>query len=201
MYTTLGKSQLPCCRILNGLWQTSGSWGTIVPAQAVAAMAELTAAGFTSFDGADHYGPAEALMGGLRAHLTASAPPTAACAAQCFTKWCPQPRAHTAAEVAAALDRSCSRMQTPTLDLLQLHWWGACVCGAGGPRRSRGWRRAHPFEFLRSLSHLSVPHPPTHPPRPPLRRLCCARRAAECAAGVTRCEAGRPYPGAGPHEL
>ena len=102
-------------------------------------------------------------MGGLRAHLTASAPPTAACAAQCFTKWCPQPRAYTTAEVAAALDRSCSRIQTPTLDLLQLHWWGACVCGAGGPRRSRagGERRVSPL----SLSPLGAT-PPTRPPRP-----------------------------------
>jgi aryl-alcohol dehydrogenase-like predicted oxidoreductase len=73
-------------------------------------------------------------MGALKATLAAGAPPAAAAAAagapapspaaaQCFTKWCPQPKAYTAAEVAAALDRSTTRMQAPTLDLLQLHWW------------------------------------------------------------------------------
>ena len=133
MYTTLGKTQLPCCRILNGLWQTSSAaWGVAPPAQAVAAMARLTAAGFTTFDGADHYGQSESFMGNLKSQLAsatlAAAPAAAAaaaCPAQCYTKWCPQPRAYSAAEVAAALDRSCSRMQAPTLDLLQLHWWGA----------------------------------------------------------------------------
>ena len=62
-------------------------------------------------------------MGGLRAVLTAAGTPPTSQQLQCFTKWCPSPKAYTAAEVSAALDRSCARMQTPTLDLLQLHWW------------------------------------------------------------------------------
>jgi aryl-alcohol dehydrogenase-like predicted oxidoreductase len=56
-------------------------------------------------------------MGALKEGAPAAQPP------QCLTKWCPQPRAYTPAEVAAALDRSCTRMKAPCLDLLQLHWW------------------------------------------------------------------------------
>lgn len=113
-----------CKRILHGLWQTSGGWGRIQPGPAVDTMATLASRGWTTYDGADHYGPAEDLMGGLRERLAAQhggAVPEAA--AQMFTKWCPRPARYSRAAVRAAVDRSLSRMKTPTLDLLQLHWW------------------------------------------------------------------------------
>ena len=74
--------------------------------------------GFTTWDGADHYGPSEELMGNLKASLGAEAQRVSF-----FTKWCPHPKSYTRAEVEAALSKSCSRMRTPTLDLLQFHWW------------------------------------------------------------------------------
>ena len=99
-----------------GLWQTSGGWGTAPEQTAAAAIAALSARGYT-FDGADHYGPAEHLMGLTRASLPAPD------ASAFFTKWCPPPRPHSPAEVAAAIEKSLARMRAAQLDLLQLHWW------------------------------------------------------------------------------
>lgn len=48
-----GKDSLDICRIVNGMWQTSGGWGRIVPDDAVDAMLRYTDAGFTTFDMAD----------------------------------------------------------------------------------------------------------------------------------------------------
>ena len=106
----LGPSKLPCSRIVCGLWQTSGGWGSATEAAAIEAIARLARAGH-AFDGADHYGPSEQLMGAVREQLGAATP-------SFFTKWCPQPRAHSAAEVDAAVGRSLARMR------LQL---GQCV--------------------------------------------------------------------------
>ena len=114
------RGDLPCKRIINGLWQTSGGWGPKVNNQeAVNAMYNLYLRGFTSFDGADHYGPAEDLMGLLRDRLAAEGKEQA----QFFTKWCPQPGKVSRAMAEAAIHRSLTRMKTKKLDLLQLHWW------------------------------------------------------------------------------
>ncbi len=104
---------LSICRILNGMWQVSGGHGRIDPARAVAAMAAYHAAGFTTWDLADHYGPAEDLVGafGHRGEI------------QAFTKWVPPPGPMTRAVVEAAIHRSRRRMRTDRLDLLQFHWW------------------------------------------------------------------------------
>ncbi len=56
---------LNMCRVINGLWQTSGGWGKIDTDKAVQHMIVCAQNGFSSFDGADHYGPAEDLMGML----------------------------------------------------------------------------------------------------------------------------------------
>jgi aryl-alcohol dehydrogenase-like predicted oxidoreductase len=112
---------LPVRRIVNGLWQTSSAaFGAPPPAaERVEAMAALFASGFTSFDGADHYGPAEDLMGALRERL----PPAGAAAATFLTKWCPQPGPVSRADADAAVGKSLARMRTARLDVLQLHWW------------------------------------------------------------------------------
>jgi aryl-alcohol dehydrogenase-like predicted oxidoreductase len=64
-------------------------------------------------------------MGATRAALD----PDGQAALTCYTKWCPQAKSYTEAEVAAAVQRSLSRMQTPCLDLLQLHWWDYAARG------------------------------------------------------------------------
>ena len=47
------------CRVLNGMWQISGAHGRIDRENALASMGAHVDAGFTSWDLADHYGPAE----------------------------------------------------------------------------------------------------------------------------------------------
>ncbi|CAN6438767.1 unnamed protein product [Victoria cruziana] len=58
-----GDDSLVICRILNGMWQTSGGWGRIDRDAAVDAMLRYADAGLTTFDLADIYGPAEDLYG------------------------------------------------------------------------------------------------------------------------------------------
>jgi aryl-alcohol dehydrogenase-like predicted oxidoreductase len=110
-------------RIINGLWQTSSpAWGAPPPAAArVDAMAAMFAKGFSAFDGADHYGEAESLMGALSDRLRAEGAPEGA--ASMLTKWCPQPGPVSRAAADSAVNKSLARMRTTRLDSLQLHWW------------------------------------------------------------------------------
>ena len=62
-------ADLSICRILNGMWQVSGAHGAIDPARAVAAMFAYHDAGFTTWDLADHYGPAEDFIGAFRRRI------------------------------------------------------------------------------------------------------------------------------------
>ena len=106
------------CRVLNGMWQVSGGHGRIDPARAVAAMHAYHAAGFTTWDLADHYGPAEDLIGAFRRELGERRDEIEA-----FTKWVPPPGPMTRAVVEQAIDVSRRRMGVDRLDLLQFHWW------------------------------------------------------------------------------
>jgi len=110
-------------RLLNGLWQVSGAHGAIDPRQALPSMLALHAAGFTTWDLADHYGPAEDFIGEFRRQLTAARGPAALDEVQAFTKWVPPPARMTRPIVAEAIARSRRRMDTESLDLLQFHWW------------------------------------------------------------------------------
>lgn len=49
-----GDDRLELCRVINGMWQTSGGWGRIDSDDAVDAMLRYVDAGFTTFDMADH---------------------------------------------------------------------------------------------------------------------------------------------------
>ena len=114
---------LPICRLLNGLWQVSGGHGRIDPAAAVAEMLGYHDAGFTTWDLADHYGPAEEFIGAFRRQLAARSGPQALGQVQAFTKWVPAPGPMTRQIVERAVDVSRRRMDTERLDLLQFHWW------------------------------------------------------------------------------
>lgn len=116
-------SDLCICRLLNGLWQVSGGHGRIDPAAAVAEMIAYHDAGFTTWDLADHYGPAEDFIGEFRRRLAARSGPQALVGMQAFTKWVPSPGPMTRQVVERAVDISRRRMDTETLDLLQFHWW------------------------------------------------------------------------------
>ena len=119
-YTTLGDG-MPMCRLLNGMWQLSGAHG-FEPQfnKALAEMSHSAEEGFTTFDLADHYGPAEEYVGGFSKGRSSS-PLSKKC--QFFTKWVPMPVEITRKMATEAIDTSLRRMQTDRLDLLQFHWW------------------------------------------------------------------------------
>jgi len=114
---------LQICRILNGMWQVSGAHGRIDPKGAIAMMFKYLDAGFTTWDLADHYGPAEDLIGEFRRQLQATRGENAPALIQAFTKWVPRPGKMTRQIVEENINISLRRMDTPTLDLMQFHWW------------------------------------------------------------------------------
>ena len=111
------------CRILNGMWQVSGGHGRIDREMALAAMAAHVDDGFTTWDLADHYGPAEDFVGEFRRRHAASHGESALAQLQFCTKWVPRPGSMPLSVVRAAIDTSRRRMATDSLDLLQFHWW------------------------------------------------------------------------------
>ncbi len=80
-------------------------------------------AGFTTWDLADHYGPAEDFIGEFRRRLRTSRGERSLSDIQAFTKWVPQLGEITRPIVERAVERSLQRMDVGTIDLLQFHWW------------------------------------------------------------------------------
>src|SRR3712207_8977094 len=60
---------LKICRILNGMWQVAGGHGPIDSKVAIEEMVKYHNAGFTTWDLADIYGPAEDFIGAFRHRL------------------------------------------------------------------------------------------------------------------------------------
>ncbi len=114
---------LSICRVLNGMWQVSGAHGAIDPSAAIASMLEHQRAGFTTWDLADHYGPAEDFIGQFRRELSSTQGRESLSSIQAFTKWVPRPGPMTRQLVEQNVDLSLRRMDVPALDLLQFHWW------------------------------------------------------------------------------
>jgi aryl-alcohol dehydrogenase-like predicted oxidoreductase len=114
---------LTICRILNGMWQVSGAHGHIDPARAVKEMFTYHDAGFTTWDLADHYVPAEDFVGTFRREFAAARSAERLAEIQAFTKWVPHPGRMTRRVVESAIGISLSRMGVECLDLLQFHWW------------------------------------------------------------------------------
>ncbi len=114
---------LRICRILSGMWQVSGAHGSIDPEKAIASMFNYLDSGFTTWDLADHYGPAEDFIGEFRKQLAASRGADTLSSLQAFTKWVPQPGRMTRRFVEENIALSLHRMNVETLDLLQFHWW------------------------------------------------------------------------------
>lgn len=114
---------LNICRILNGMWQVSGAHGRINPKVAIESMFKYFDAGYTTWDLADHYGPAEDFIGEFRRQLIATRGQEALSQLQAFTKWVPRPGKMTKNIVEKNIDISRQRMGVDCLDLLQFHWW------------------------------------------------------------------------------
>ncbi len=115
--------ELNICRVLNGMWQVSGGHGRIDPARAIPEMFAYHEAGFTTWDLADHYGPAEDFIGEFRREFAKRYGAARLSEIQAFTKWVPRPGRITRKMVDDAIGRSLSRMGVECLDLLQFHWW------------------------------------------------------------------------------
>ena len=116
-------ADLNICCVLNGMWQVSGAHGRINPERAVEAMFAYHDAGFTSWDLADHYGPAEDFIGDFRRRFAARQGAERLGEIQAFTKWVPHPGPMTRRIVEDAVGVSLRRMGVDCLDLLQFHWW------------------------------------------------------------------------------
>lgn len=114
---------LNICRILNGMWQVSGAHGRINPTAAIQSMFKYMDAGFTTWDLADHYGPAEDFIGEFRRQLIATRGQEALSHIQAFTKWVPRPGKMTRKIVEENINISLRRMNVTSLDLMQFHWW------------------------------------------------------------------------------
>eukprot|EP00245_Coleochaete_scutata_P004083 TRINITY_DN16309_c0_g2_i1.p1 TRINITY_DN16309_c0_g2~~TRINITY_DN16309_c0_g2_i1.p1 ORF type:complete len:410 (+),score=60.72 TRINITY_DN16309_c0_g2_i1:149-1378(+) len=120
-----GDSKIEICRALNGMWQVSHrrDWGARQRDAAVDSMLDYIDAGLTTFDMADHYGPAEDLFGILINRVRNERGDELAGKIQALTKWVPRPGKMTRQIVEENIDRSRRRMDVKTLDMLQFHWW------------------------------------------------------------------------------
>ncbi|MEM0934405.1 MAG: aldo/keto reductase [Pseudomonadota bacterium] len=112
--------ELEISRVLTGLWQVADmerGGQTLDPERAADHLETYHAAGFTTFDMADHYGSAEIIAGRLLARHSGDARPVIC------TKWCPEPGPMTADIVRRGVEERLERLGTDKVDLLQFHWW------------------------------------------------------------------------------
>lgn len=114
---------LTVCRILNGMWQVAGGHGYIDHEKAVEDMIRYHDSGFTTWDLADIYGPAEDLIGEFRRRLLELRGKKELDRIQALTKWVPRPGKITRSAVIENIQKSLNRMNVSSIDLLQFHWW------------------------------------------------------------------------------
>ena len=103
---------LKISRVITGLWQIADlekDGKALDPVKTAAHMKPYVAAGFTTFDMADHYGSAE-LIAGRFAQQTAPESTAAL-----LTTWCPEPGAMAADVVRAGVQRSLDRLGQGTI--------------------------------------------------------------------------------------
>jgi len=114
---------LNICRILNGMWQVSGSHGYIDPQKAVDEMIQYHELGLTTWDLADIYGPAEIFIGKFHDKLISLKGEEELVNSQALTKFVPNPGPMSKSIVEYYVDKSLEKMKIDCLDLIQFHWW------------------------------------------------------------------------------
>ncbi|OLC35543.1 MAG: aldo/keto reductase [Thaumarchaeota archaeon 13_1_40CM_4_38_7] len=114
---------LQICRILNGMWQVGGGHGQINAESAISEMFLYHDSGFTTWDMADIYGPAEEYIGQFRRKLAKQKGETELALVQGLTKFVPNPGPMTRSIVECYIDKSIRRMEIKTIDVIQFHWW------------------------------------------------------------------------------
>lgn len=110
---------LQICRILNGMWQVAGGHGQINIDSAISEMLEYHRSGFSTWDMADIYGPAEEFIGKLRKILDENE----LSKMQALTKFVPNTGPMSRSIVEHYIDQSIQRMNVKSIDVLQFHWW------------------------------------------------------------------------------
>ena len=110
---------LRICRVLNGMWQVAGGHGQINRELAISEMLHYHQAGFTTWDMADIYGPAEEYLGEFRKRLEKEE----LAKSQALTKFVPNPGPMTRSIVEHYIDKSIQRMNVESIDVVQFHWW------------------------------------------------------------------------------
>lgn len=103
------------CKILNGMWQVAGVHGQIDRESAINEMIQYNNTGFTTWDLADIYGPAESFIGELRKRIDDSF--------EALTKFVPNPGPMSKSIVTHYIEQSMKKMNTDCLDMVQFHWW------------------------------------------------------------------------------
>lgn len=116
-------SGLQICRIINGMWQVAGGHGQINPESVISEMFLYHDSGFTTWDMADIYGPAEEYLGEFRRRLAKNKGDTELDNMQALTKFVPNPGPMTRTIVEHHIDKSIRRMNVGTIDVVQFHWW------------------------------------------------------------------------------
>ena len=117
MEKTILADDLEICRVLNGMWQVAGSHGQIDSESAISDMEKYQKSGFTTWDLADIYGPAESLIGEFRRKIGNESK------FQALTKFVPNPGPMSKSIVTHYIEQSLQKMDTDCIDLLQFHWW------------------------------------------------------------------------------
>ena len=115
MEKTILGNDLEICRILNGMWQVAGGHGQINSELVIEDMKKYQESGFTTWDLADIYGPAESLIGNFSKKIEQNF--------QAFTKFVPNPGPMSNSTVTHHIDESLKKMNVKCIDLLQFHWW------------------------------------------------------------------------------
>lgn len=120
MQSTILAPGLEISSIVTGLWQIADmerDGTTLDPENTAEYMEPYVAAGFTSFDMADHYGSSEIIAGTFKNNHALGKN------TQLFTKWVPSPGKITREDVHAAVKLALKRMQQKSIDLMQFHAW------------------------------------------------------------------------------
>ncbi|MBI5145757.1 MAG: aldo/keto reductase [Thaumarchaeota archaeon] len=114
---------LQICRILNGMWQVAGGHGQIDRESAISEMLSYHDSGFTTWDMADIYGPAEEYLGEFRRRIAKKKGESELGKIQALTKFVPNSGPMTRSIVEHYIDKSIRRMDVKTIDVVQFHWW------------------------------------------------------------------------------
>lgn len=105
------------------MWQVAGGHGKIDQESAISEMISYHESGFTTWDMADIYGPAEEYLGEFRKRIEKKKGKDELDKIQALTKFVPNPGPMTRSIVEYYIDKSIRRMNVNAIDLVQFHWW------------------------------------------------------------------------------